>query len=120
MDQSSADTRKGKRWSLLVPLFLLTLVVCALTICTAAAQEPTANKDDYRVYKNLFEYWNYDAHNEEPDVTEADTRFIFSGPAPTVCANGCPYSSIQAAINAATEGETIYLAAQTFTETVTI
>lgn len=34
----------------------------------------------------------------------------------TVCASGCDFSSIQAAIDAATSGDTISLAAETFTE----
>jgi len=38
----------------------------------------------------------------------------------TVCASGCDFSSIQAAINSAVDGDTIDLAAETFTEAVTI
>ena len=38
----------------------------------------------------------------------------------TVCTSGCDFSSIQAAIDAATTGDTINLAAETFTEPFTI
>lgn len=38
----------------------------------------------------------------------------------TVCTAGCDYTTIQAAIDAATPGDTIQIAAQTFSETLTI
>jgi hypothetical protein len=38
----------------------------------------------------------------------------------TVCASGCEYTSIQVAINAADDGDTIDLAAETYTETITL
>ena len=38
----------------------------------------------------------------------------------TVCANGCDFSCIQTAIDAASEDDTINLVAETFTETITI
>lgn len=37
-----------------------------------------------------------------------------------VCASGCAYSSVQAAINAASNGATIHVCAGTFSETITI
>jgi pectin methylesterase-like acyl-CoA thioesterase len=38
----------------------------------------------------------------------------------TVCASGCDFSSIQAAIDAAVDGDTIDLASEIYTETITI
>lgn len=38
----------------------------------------------------------------------------------TVCASACDYASIQAAIDAASPGDTISLAAETFTETISV
>ena len=38
----------------------------------------------------------------------------------TVCASGCDFSSIQDAINAAVDGDTISLVSETYTEAITI
>lgn len=38
----------------------------------------------------------------------------------TVCASGCDYTTVQAAVNGASAGDTISLAAETFAETVTV
>ena len=54
------------------------------------------------------------AGNTSPDPYSSTDAAI------TVCNAGCDYSSIQEAINAASSGDTISLASETYTETITI
>jgi len=44
----------------------------------------------------------------------------YAAPALTVCPSGCPYSTIQAAINAAASGDTIHVGPGTYSEFLTI